>query len=39
MGGEFDFDSRLERFILFDEFDCLHLLPDSSFALRQPGVH
>jgi hypothetical protein len=38
IGGKFDFGSRLEPFILFDEFDCLHLLPDSSFALREPGV-
>jgi hypothetical protein len=29
IGGKFDFGSRLERFILFNEFDCLHLLPDS----------
>ena len=37
MGGKLDFGSRLERFMLFDEFDCLHLLPESSFALRKPG--
>ena len=38
MGGKLAFGSRLERFILFDEFDCLHLIPDSSFAQRQPDV-
>jgi hypothetical protein len=32
--GKFDFGLRLERLSLFDEFDYLHLLSDSSFALR-----
>jgi hypothetical protein len=36
MGGKFAFDSRFERFSLFDEFDCLHLLTDPYFALRGP---